>query len=204
MYSFMIKTIIFLIGFLYTLTNIQVGYCTEFTHEALIEKLTVKEEINKLSLKTQNTHNSQALIMVNVEKEKGLSIFADSVYQKKKTKYVEAAILIAAVPGFFIHGSGHLYVDKPKTFLILFSTEVVIIAGVYSYGMRGFNGNENESDLAFSLAIVGLWLGTWAYDIFGSAMIANDMKRSQKIALIIQPALYKNDITTIVKLTYSF
>lgn len=91
------------------------------------------------------------------------------------------AILYAAVPGFFLHGSGHIYAGKKKTARVLLATEMVgFVLMFMAMGDPGYdlddttsNGDrENDDGTRDWLAGTGafLFLGSWIYDMVGAPL----------------------------------
>ena len=91
------------------------------------------------------------------------------------------AILYAAGPGFFVHGSGHIYAGKKKTARVLLATEMVgFLLMFMAMGDPGYdlddttsNGDrENDDGTRDWLAGTGafLFLGSWIYDMVGAPL----------------------------------
>jgi TM2 domain-containing membrane protein YozV len=89
-----------------------------------------------------------------------------------KLKDSNNALLYAIFPGCVIHGLGHLYAGKPKTGLLLFSTEalggILIVRG--SLIESGISKAKDEGGPIDELVGGFLFFGSWIYDIIASPL----------------------------------
>jgi len=94
-------------------------------------------------------------------------------YERGSSKSVDAALFISIFPGFFIHGLGHLYVERPKTFILLLGTEAVCSWMFLAGSVAGIDGDRSRAGTNIMIISIFGWVGSWIYDIIGSAQIAN-------------------------------
>ncbi len=113
--------------------------------------------------------------------------FRDSIQTGKRPV---AAFLIAAVPGFFVHGLGHYYVGDKRTFKILLVTELISLSLIYAstfYSYRESFDQSSDNQLGLSALLVSLsvFIGTWVYDMVAAPSKArnNNIKLSSSIKL---------------------
>lgn len=95
-----------------------------------------------------------------------------------KLKNPNTALLIAVVPGFVFHGSGHFYARKSLVGVALFATELVGLR----LGLRGtnpFGGSESNTEGTEVIAGMILFFGSWAYDLIGAPLAVN--KENEKL-----------------------
>ena len=105
-----------------------------------------------------------------------ISFFSGSYYnsdsQKEgypRYKSEDTAFLLALLPGFFIHGLGHIYAGDRLTGFALFGIEVVSALTVVGVGVHGaFGGKTIDSkfglrNFIFFAGLVGFF-GSWVYD----------------------------------------
>lgn len=114
--------------------------------------------------------------------------------KEKSFKSPAGTLLIALIPGFFIHGLGHFYIGEKKTGGILLAIEVSgwFVLSSYSIylGVRGFfecflGGDPNclESEglqntgTVIGTIFVASFLGSWLYDVIAAPMKAMKAKR---------------------------
>lgn len=95
---------------------------------------------------------------------------------KKKRCNVTTTILIAAIPGYAIHGLGHLYVKRYKAALVLLAIEGLAV--LYAYG--------GQTDIALPLAF-----GSWIYDLIAAPIICSRMNNKKKRSCML-PYLKNN------------
>jgi hypothetical protein len=97
---------------------------------------------------------------------------ASHCYESKKK--VGTAILIAAVPGLIVHGLGHAYVGDSKTFGTLLGLQLFtgIVAAVY-----WSSATSDEPQTPAIQIASAVWLGTYLYDILGSASKVSEFNR---------------------------
>jgi hypothetical protein len=115
-----------------------------------------------------------------------------------EAKSPRRAILYALVPGFVVHGSGHIYAGEKKTARILLATEMVgFVLMFMAMGDPGYdlddttsNGDrENDDGTRDWLAGTGafLFLGSWIYDVVGAPFACKRQNerilRERKVAL---------------------
>ena len=80
---------------------------------------------------------------------------------------------MALVPGFFVHGAGHMYAGKAKTGMILFGMEALSIVIGFPAGLYlAFNSDPDTEGYFIFYSMFAVWLGTWFYDVLkvGSAI----------------------------------
>ncbi|MBD3218787.1 MAG: hypothetical protein GF310_10950 [candidate division Zixibacteria bacterium] len=101
-------------------------------------------------------------------------------------KSESTANLLAIIPGFLIHGSGHFYAGDFMTGFILLGLEIpslYMIGSWFGYQLME-NRDEDESGYRSALGVAGaaLFLGGWIYDfVHADAAVRdyNDKIRSQ-------------------------
>ncbi len=99
-------------------------------------------------------------------------------------------LLIALIPGFFIHGLGHFYIGENKTGGILLGIEAsgwfVLLSYSMYLGVRGLfecslagdpdcvesEGLQNTGTV-IGIIFAGSFFGTWLYDVITAPMKAN-------------------------------
>lgn len=83
-------------------------------------------------------------------------------------KSESTATLLAAFPGFFVHGLGHFYAADYLTASILFTLELFAVSGTFGAIVDHIDNNEprGEFDLNTAAVIVSLavFLASWIYD----------------------------------------
>lgn len=90
------------------------------------------------------------------------------------------ALLIAVVPGFVFHGSGHFYARKSLTGLALFSTESLgLILWLRGLNPFGESSNYSAADQTEFITGMALFFGSWAYDLIGAPLAVN--KENEKL-----------------------
>lgn len=104
------------------------------------------------------------------------------VYYREKLglKSPSAAIFLALVPGFIIHGLGHYYAGYPRTGNVLLITEGSSF--VFFFLAFGLALDDSDSiDTAGVLAVGAFFgfLGSWAYDIIGAPLVIR--KNNKKV-----------------------
>ena len=97
---------------------------------------------------------------------------------KQKNPYL--ALFIAVVPGSIIHGLGHAYIERSKTFKILFITELVSIpvayfSAVMAYGDAMSEGSQFPLAVPAGMIAVVAFFGTWIYDIIAAPLLAREL-----------------------------
>lgn len=79
------------------------------------------------------------------------------------------AFALSIVPGILLHGFGHIYAEKTKTFKILLALEglslLIIPAGMSLQGITSSDPGGRE--FAVGLTYI-LFFGTWIYDVIGA------------------------------------
>ncbi|MCJ7497692.1 MAG: hypothetical protein MUO78_06115, partial [candidate division Zixibacteria bacterium] len=91
-----------------------------------------------------------------------------------KLKNPNTALFYAAIPGFFVHGAGHFYANKPEIGSLLFISGMLGL-GVYLKGSMtglGENAKTNGGTLMATGAI--LFLGSWIYDMIKAPQIIEE------------------------------
>jgi len=99
-----------------------------------------------------------------------------------KLKDPNKALLYSIFPGFFLHGTGHLYARKPKTALLLFSTELFgALLLVRATELENLSNKEKTTEDPALLGITGsiLFFGSWFYDLIGSPLVIK--KRNEEL-----------------------
>jgi len=171
-----------------------------------------RESIKKNRLVINNRlHSSQSLSKIywqaifETDKENGLNAITEPANKKYKRKNPIIAFGVAFVPGFFIHGLGHLYVEKYKTFIILLSIEA-ISTGLYFYrSFRYYNEIEkNDNEIIIFLLLITIWLGSWVYDIIGAAKIAYESSIYQKYSITTKSFLIDNELSKYAVISFNF
>ena len=99
-----------------------------------------------------------------------------------RPKDPNTAILYAVVPGVVVHGAGHFYAGEKTTGWILLGGEIVSIAMVTYSIASGFAEAMGASDADLDDEIlgvvgVGLFMGTWIYDIIGAPLAVEKENR---------------------------
>ena len=88
-----------------------------------------------------------------------------------RLKNPNTALLIAVVPGFVFHGSGHFYARKSLTGLALFATESVgLVLWLQGSNFMGGSSGGPDSERAKFIIGMGLFFGSWAYDLIGAPL----------------------------------
>ena len=97
-----------------------------------------------------------------------------------RLKNPNTALLIAVVPGFVFHGSGHFYARKSLTGLALFATEAVGLM-VWRRGgnFLGSSGGGTDAEQVQFIIGMALFFGSWAYDLIGAPLAVN--KENEKL-----------------------
>ncbi len=91
-----------------------------------------------------------------------------------RLKSPETALLIAVVPGFVFHGSGHFYARKSLTGLALFATEYIgFILYLRGSNFMGGSGGDHDTEQAEYISGIALFFGSWAYDLIGAPLAVN-------------------------------
>lgn len=104
------------------------------------------------------------------------SIRPDSLRLKRPN----TALLIAVVPGFLFHGSGHFYARKSLTGLALFATESVgLILWLRGSNFMGGSSGGPDTEQAEFITGMALFFGSWAYDLIGAPLAVN--KENEKL-----------------------
>jgi hypothetical protein len=109
---------------------------------------------------------------------------ASSKYASNKSlrlKDPNKALMLAIFPGFFLHGTGHLYAGKPKTALLLFSTQIVGAYLIIGGSFRQSELSEAEDGNGYMIGLIGsfLYFGSWFYDLIGAPLEIK--KRNEKL-----------------------
>lgn len=91
-----------------------------------------------------------------------------------RLKNPNTALLIAVVPGFVFHGSGHFYARKSLTGLALFATESVgLILWLRGINPFGGSGGSHDTEQVEYITGMALFFGSWAYDLIGAPLAVN-------------------------------
>jgi hypothetical protein len=101
-------------------------------------------------------------------------------FSVKRMKNPNMALLYSVIPGFLIHGSGHVYAGDISTGIIIFGSELAGVGLMFLGGLGGFENGEstNDGDYAIFAGSV-LFVGSWLYDIIESPMAVK--KRNRKL-----------------------
>jgi hypothetical protein len=102
-------------------------------------------------------------------------------------------LLVALVPGAAVHGFGHLYAGEPATARLLFVSEVVGYAAMFSAGAQGTAALDRSTVRAAAFgAGAALFVGSWLYDVVEAPAVARERRargsRSLGLKLEVQPA----------------
>lgn len=114
-----------------------------------------------------------------------------------------AAFFIALIPGSIIHGSGHFYAESWKTGLILFGISIINITGMaYSFGPA----DDDKGSKAFFFSNMGIFFGTWLYDMIVSPYICSQKRKKIQKRLSFKPNFSYNkvDKQILIMLCFSF
>jgi hypothetical protein len=92
-----------------------------------------------------------------------------------RLKNPNTALLIAVIPGFVFHGSGHFYARKSLTGLALLATESVGLM-VWRRGgnFLGSSGGGTDAEQVQFIIGMALFFGSWAYDLIGAPLAVNN------------------------------
>jgi len=169
-----------------------------------------RESIKKNRLVINNgLHSSISLSKIycqaifETDKENGLNAITEPGEKKYKRKSPALAFGIAFVPGFFVHGLGHLYVEKYKTFIILLSNQVISASLIFYRSFRYYN-ERNDNDIIIFLILITVWFGSWIYDIIGATQIAYDSHVYQKCSISTKSFLIYNELTNYAIISFNF
>lgn len=81
------------------------------------------------------------------------------------------ALLIAVVPGFVFHGSGHFYARKSLTGLALVAVEATgLILWLRGSNFMGGSSGGPDTEQAEFITGMALFFGSWAYDLIGAPL----------------------------------
>lgn len=131
-----------------------------------------------------------------------------SPFDQKRLKSPTKAFIIAAIPGFFVHGLGHFYAKKPKTGKILLGIEGAAVLlttygwiGAYSFSWFDEEAKEKRKigKVLFYSGIT-LFAGSWVYDMIAAPSQAKTHNKKiierYELSLKLQPQ--KNEIKLIL------
>ncbi len=97
-----------------------------------------------------------------------------------KLRTPNTALLIAVVPGFVAHGSGHFYARKPLTGLALLTAEAAgLILWLRGSNFMGGSSGGPDTEQAEFITGMALFFGSWAYDLIGAPLAVS--KENEKL-----------------------
>lgn len=148
----------------------------------------LKQEKSTIHFKSYLLSYSDEIANQELDSNKSIDQRQEEAYQEYKKELLKS-YLIAAVPGFIVHGAGNMSAGRTGTGLTLFSLELLSIIGILSWEMQGWMGNsngENGKNLAIGFGSIMLFFGTWIYDIatVEFAVKAKYEKRKINISLL--------------------
>jgi len=151
----------------------------KFNREFLTDKYT------DLSISRKQALDNKTPKCVLISENSGITIDDTLWYSGynlgTQKKSVFAALVWSIVPGFFIHGLGHAYVDKPETFGILLGIEIMSSFIFFHEFAKGMGDNSDEEpNNAIGLTALFAWTSSWIYDIYGSATTAHKINKKYK------------------------
>jgi Ca2+/Na+ antiporter len=148
----------------------------------LFNRENLTEKYQDISIKSQPALQTPEMILSDQLYPESETTYIYN-YDRSPSKNINTALFISIVPGFFIHGLGHLYVEKPGTFAILLGIELFSISLLRTDIGSSFFENESLSGKDKTILALGLigWFGSWIADIFGSAATASEMNESASI-----------------------
>jgi len=112
-----------------------------------------------------------------------------------KLKSVEKALFYSTVPGFLVHGLGHLYVDRPGAFKLLLSIEAASIGSLLILDWNNFHDDDRPAWKNMAVgSLFGVLFSTWIYDIYKSEQIANDIQMASRHSLTFTPIIQNNNL----------
>ncbi len=134
---------------------------------------------SSIASQNQGAFQNQVLLASN-----GISYSRNGYYPEYKSE--STATMLAIIPGFLIHGSGHFYAGDFMTGFILLGLEIpslYMIGSWFGYQLME-NRDEDESGYRAALGVAGvaIFLGGWIYDfVHADAAVReyNDKIRSQ-------------------------
>ncbi len=118
-----------------------------------------------------------------------------------------AALVIAAGPGFFVHGAGHFYIGEKKIGAGLLAAELISLPLFYisiAHEMAEAEGGSTlSSNLAFAVGFsaVALFFGSYFVDVAAAPAKAAEMNRKHAHPYIIYPKVEKHSISVNLTLT---
>ena len=149
----------------------------------------------QLSVKIRNPRLSLDQAYTLAISDKSIkSARCDSIKMETRAgKSLELCFLISFVPGFFVHGLGHYYIEECRTGTYLLLGEAASVGIIFLEIMRGFGENSDvKSRQAVYLPAIGLFFYTWYYDLIGTN---RKIKNAQKEhGYIFYPAIKDNKI----------
>lgn len=161
---------------------------------------------NKIKLNESieiNHNNENSKIDTSVEKDK--------IFSKKHIEYKnpKIAFFIACVPGFFVHGAGHLYTGHKNVFKIFLIEEIFWIGGTLFLAYTapiGESSSSSSKESDFPILWMFLYLGPWAYDMIVSPIICRRDNEKKIKSLSINPYINKDLFGTQIglKICYRF
>lgn len=143
------------------------------------------KEVNILS---EQLFNNEKNIFAGID-----SIHKHSaIYNKKEIKLKNPYVttLLALIPGFFVGGVGHFYINRYKTGILLLMLKAIPLADAFKQPTPT-EGNISRDEETGNL-MTFLFLGTWFYDIIASPIhcVRDNRKKMKNIS--IQPYFKPN------------
>lgn len=130
---------------------------------------------SKFGFLADSSQNQNSLRFFYAQNQ-SVSDTSNSKYLQNKNlrlKDSNKALFYSIFPGFFLHGTGHLYAGKPRTALLLFTTEVFgVLLLVRAAGLENSSNKEKTAENSALVGVIGsmLFFGSWFYDLIGSPL----------------------------------
>ena len=122
-----------------------------------------------------------------------------------KRKNPDLAFGIAFVPGFVVHGLGHVYVGRYWTAAGIFGLEVLSIGAGLNVAIGEVAQSESGPRQDWSgwwLASFALFFGSWAYDFVAAPIETKRINQSNKVSVRINPELRQDLAGLSVSISY--
>ncbi len=96
-----------------------------------------------------------------------------------------AATVIALIPGFFVHGAGHLYARDYLRGTILLGVQAFSAVWFFKESFTGIIEGDEEGSATGQAIAVSLYFGSWLYDVFRAGVAAE--KYNGRVQVAIHP-----------------
>jgi len=179
-------------------------YGANFTRESIKKNRSII--INK-TISSQSLSRIYCQAIFETDKENGLNAIAKPANKKYQKKSPAQAFMIAFIPGFFVHGLGHYYIDEDRTGIKLLVVELVSIAIFYGVAVSSLasmdSPKEEKADYGiWMIPALVLFFGSWMYDFTAAPAKAKKMNEEHGLSFYIYPEIKADKVS--LNFVYSF